>query len=99
MKNINNVIVLLLYFNRINKILPKPILVNYCNFVKSEERQIILCEIKSTFPRKLFKGEDNNYYSEGGMILIKIKNYNILSNNNCQFSIKCIGMLDDNYFI
>ena len=29
------------------------------------------------------------------MILIKLKNDSILSNNYCQFSIKCLGMLDD----
>ena len=89
----NNVTFLILYFNRINKILPKPILANFCNFLKCERK--ILCEIKSTFPSNLLKGEDNNYYSEGGMILIKLKNDSILSNNFCQFSIKCLGMLDD----
>jgi uncharacterized protein YegL len=89
----NNVKFLMLYFNRKNKILPKPILSNFCNFLKCERK--IICEIKSTFPSNLLKGEDNNYYSEGGMILIKLKNDSILSNNYCQFSIKCLGMLDD----
>ena len=83
----------MLYFNRINKILPKPILANFCNYLKCERK--LICEIKSTFPSNLIKGDDNNYYAEGGMILMKLKNDSILSNNYCQFNIKCIGMLDN----
>ena len=84
---------LLLYFNRVNKILPKPILANFSNFLKCERK--LICEIKSTFPSNLIKTNDNNYYAEGGMILLKLKNDTILSNNICQFNIKCIGMLDN----
>ena len=89
----NNVKFIMLYFNRINKNLPKPILANFCNFLKCERK--LICELKSTFPSNLIKVSDNNYYVEGGMILIKLKNDSILSNNLCQFNINYIGMIDN----
>ena len=83
---------LLLYFNRIGKTLPKPVLVNFSNFFKCERK--LICNVNTTFPSALIE-EDNKLYAEGGMILIKLKNDKILSNNYCQFLINYKGV-DDN---
>ena len=84
---------LMLYFNRINKILPKPILANCCNFLKCERK--LICNVNTTFPSTINQGSDGNYYVEGGIMLIKIKNENLLSNNLCQFNIKYTGLIDN----
>ena len=89
----NNVMFLMLYFNRINKILPKPILANCCNFLKCERK--LICNVNTTFPSTINQGSDRNYYVEGGIMLIKIKNESVLSNNLCQFNIKYTGLIDN----
>jgi hypothetical protein len=88
-----NVMFLMLYFNRINRILPKPILASFCNFLKCERK--LICNVNTTFPSTINKGNDGNYYVEGGIMLIKLKNESLLSNNLCQFNIKYTGLIDN----
>ena len=89
----NNVMLLMLYFNRKNKILPKPILASFCNFLKCERK--LICNVNTTFPSTLTKGRDLNNYVEGGIMLIKLKNESLLSKNLCQFNIKYTGIIDN----
>ena len=88
-----NVMFIMLYFNRINRILPKPILANFCNFLKCERK--LICNVNTTFPSTINQGSDGNFYVEGGIMLIKLKNESILSNNLCQFNIKYTGIIDN----
>ena len=88
-----NVMFLMLYFNRINRILPKPILASFCNFLKCERK--LVCNINTTFPSTINQGSDGNLYVEGGIMLIKLKNESLLSNNLCQFNIKYTGLIDN----
>ena len=89
----NNVMLLLIYFNRQNKILPKPILASICNFLKCERK--LICNVNTTFPSTINKGKNGEIYVEGGIMLIKLKNESILSNNLCQFNIKYTGIIDN----
>ena len=89
----NKVMFLMLYFNRINKILPKPILASFCNSLKCERK--LICNVNTTFPSTINQGSDGNIYVEGGIMLIKIKNESLLSNNLCQFNIKYTGLIDN----
>ena len=65
------VMFLMCYFKRINKVLPKPVLACICNYLKCEKKTI--CKLDTTFPSSL-KNIDGKYYVEGGMMLLKVEN-------------------------
>lgn len=64
-----DVMFIMIYFKRINKKLPKPVLANICNYLKCSKKTI--CTIDTTFPSAL-REIDTKYYSEGGMMLLKV---------------------------
>ena len=66
-KNVN---FLLLYFNRQKKRLPKPILANFCNFLRYSK--VDIANINSMFPSDLTYGNSNEIYMNGGLFLLKL---------------------------
>ena len=63
---------LLLYFNRIKKILPKPVLATFANFLKYGKKSII--EATSVFPSDVITRETGEHYMNGGLLLLKVEN-------------------------
>ena len=82
-----SIFLLLLYFKRKGKILPKPVILCISQFLKKSHKKTI-SEINTTFPSALKKYK-KDYYSKGGMILIKLDENYVKEDNICQFSLSC----------
>jgi uncharacterized protein YegL len=77
---------LLCYFKRKNQILPKPVIFSIVQFLQKNGIKTI-SEVNTSFPSSLKKIE-NNYYVEGGIILIKLDEKSIKNNNCINFDLK-----------
>ena len=82
-----SIFLLLLYFKRKGKILPKPVILCISQFLKKSHKKTI-SEINTTFPSALTKYK-NDFYVKGGMILIKLDENYVKKDNICQFSLSC----------
>ena len=82
-----SIFLLLLYFKRKGKILPKPVILCISQFLKKSHKKTI-SEINTTFPSALTKYK-NDFYVKGGMILIKLDENYAKEDNICQFSLSC----------
>ena len=82
-----SIFLLLLYFKRKGKILPKPVILCISQFLKKSHKKTI-SEINTTFPSALTKYK-NDFYVKGGMILIKLDENYVKEDNICQFSLSC----------
>ena len=82
-----SIFLLLLYFKRKGKILPKPVIFCISQFLKKLHKKTI-SEINTTFPSALTKYK-NDLYVKGGMILIKLDENYVKEDNICQFSLSC----------
>ena len=87
------IFLILLYFKRKNKILPKPVILMLSEFmvpgVKKNISQILSC-----FPSPL-KIINNNVYIEGGMILLRLDTNTIKNENIMKFEIKYYNELEN----
>jgi len=80
-----NIFLLLLYFKRKGKVLPKPVILCISQFLKQFHKKTI-SEINTTFPSALTK-QRKDFYVKGGMILIKLDENYVKEDNLCQFSL------------
>lgn len=67
----NKVNFLLLYFNRIKKRLPMPVLAEFYNYLKYNKKGI--AKIDTSFPSVLTNDSEGNFQMKGGMILMKLE--------------------------
>ena len=82
-----SIFLLLLYFKRKGKILPKPVILCISQFLKKTHKKTI-SEINTTFPSALTTYR-KDFYVKGGMILIKLDENYVKEDNICQFSLSC----------
>ena len=88
------IFLLLLYFKRKNKILPKPVIFTLSEFmVPGVKKQI--CKIITCFPSPLKIISENNIYIEGGMILLKLDKLTIRNENIIKFEINYENILEN----
>ena len=80
-----NIFFLLLYFKRKGKVLPKPVILCISQFLKKMHKKTI-SQINTTFPSALTKYKED-FYTKGGMILIKLDDNYVKDDNICQISL------------
>ena len=85
---------LLLYFNRKNMILPKPVILTLCEFMVPGVKKEI-SKILTSFPSQLKILGDNKIYVEGGMILLRLNKSTIRNENIMKFEINYKNELED----
>ena len=85
---------LLLYFNRKNMILPKPVILTLCEFMVPGVKKEI-SKILTSFPSQLKILGDNKIYVEGGMILLRLDKNSIRNENIMKFEINYKNELED----
>jgi len=66
---------LLLYFNRLKRRFPKPVMAKVSDFLRYNKKT--LAEINTVFPGITKFDKDNNLFVEGGQILLKLKDNKI----------------------
>ena len=82
-----SIFLLLLYFKRKGKVLPKPVILCISYFIKKMHKRTV-SEINTTFPSVLMKYK-RDYFVKGGMILIKLDEHYLKEDNICQLSLSC----------
>ncbi len=87
------VFLLLLYFRRKNKILPKPVIFLLSEFLVPGVRKEIT-NIITSFPSALKFIGDNKIYVEGGMILLRLDKNSINNENIMRFEINYYNELE-----
>ena len=87
------IFLILLYFKRKNKILPKPVILMLSEFMVPGVRKEI-SHILSCFPSPI-KIIRNSAYIEGGMILLRLDKNTIKNENIMKFEIKYYNELED----
>ena len=85
---------LLLYFNRKNMILPKPVILTLCEFMVPGVKKEI-SKILTSFPSQLKILGDNKIYVEGGMILLRLNKSTIRNENIMKFELNYKNELED----
>jgi len=85
---------LLLYFNRKNMILPKPVILTLCEFMVPGVKKEI-SKILTSFPSQLKILGENKIYVEGGMILLRLDKSSIRNENIMKFEINYKNELED----
>ena len=85
---------LLLYFNRKNMILPKPVILTLCEFMVPGVKKEI-SKILTSFPSQLKILGDNKIYVEGGMILLRLNKSTIRKENIMKFELNYKNELED----
>ena len=93
-KEIKQIIFFLLcYFKRKNQTLPKPVIMCIVQFLQKNGIKTI-SEINTNFPSNL-KNINNNYYVNGGIILIKLDENSIKTNNCINFNLNYNSAIDN----
>ena len=88
------IFLILLYFKRKNKILPKPVIFTLSEFmVPGVKKQI--CKIITCFPSPLKIISENNIYIEGGIILLKLDKLTIRNENILKFELNYENILEN----
>jgi uncharacterized protein YegL len=88
------IFLLLLYFKKINKILPKPVIFILSEFLVPGVRKEI-SSIITSFPSALRIIGDNKIYVEGGMILLRLNKDSIYKENLMRFEINYYNELEN----
>ena len=88
------IFLLLLYFKKINKILPKPVIFILSEFLVPGVRKEI-SSIITSFPSALKIIGDNKIYVEGGMILLRLNKDSIYKENLMRFEINYYNELEN----